>query len=83
MSDDSPFLSIRVVCSKGTYIRTLGADIGKALGCGAYLTALRRTRSGCFHVRDSVKGKQLQEDDARERLMERLLSVSDMRNLLQ
>ncbi len=83
VSDDSPFLSIRVVCSKGTYIRTLGADIGKALGCGAYLTALRRTRSGCFHVRDSVKGKQLQEDDARERLMERLLSVSDMRNLLQ
>ncbi len=83
VSDASPFLNIRVVCSKGTYIRTLGADIGKALGCGAYLTALRRTRSGCFHVRDSVKGEQLQEDDARERLMERLLSVSDVCNLLQ
>ncbi|NOQ45175.1 MAG: tRNA pseudouridine(55) synthase TruB [Desulfobulbaceae bacterium] len=83
ISDDSPYLTIRVVCSKGTYIRTLGADIGKALGCGAYLTALRRVRSGCFHVRDSVDGKYLQEDDARERLMEKVLSVPDVLNLLQ
>ncbi len=83
VSDDSPFLDIRVVCSKGTYIRTLGADIGKSLGCGAYLTALRRLRSGCFHVRDSVDGKYLQEDDARKRLMEKVLSVSDVLNLLQ
>jgi len=83
VSDDSPFLDIRVVCSKGTYIRTLGADIGKALGCGAYLTALRRIRSGCFHVRDSVDGKYLQEDDARKRLMEKVLSVPDVLNLLQ
>jgi tRNA pseudouridine55 synthase len=82
ISDDSPYLNIRVVCSKGTYIRTLGADIGKALGCGAYLTALRRVRSGCFHVRDSVDGKDLQEDDARERLMENVLSVTDLLNLL-
>jgi len=83
LTDSSPYLTIRVVCSKGTYIRTLGADIGKALGCGAYLTALRRERSGCFHVRDSVDGKTLQEDDARERLLERVLSVTDLRNLLQ
>jgi tRNA pseudouridine55 synthase len=83
VSDDSPYLNIRVVCSKGTYIRTLGADIGKALGCGAYLTALRRIRSGCFHVGDSVDGKYLQEDDARERLMEKVLSVPDVLNLLQ
>jgi tRNA pseudouridine55 synthase len=83
LSDASPFLTIRVVCSKGTYIRTLGADIGKVLGCGAYLTALRRTRSGCFHVNDAVTGQQLREDGARERLLEKVLSVSDMRNLLQ
>ncbi len=83
LSDTSPFLSIRVVCSKGTYIRTLAADIGKVLGCGAYLTALRRIRSGCFHVRDGVTGQQLREDDAQERLMEKVLSVSDIRNLLQ
>ncbi|MBI2309189.1 MAG: tRNA pseudouridine(55) synthase TruB [Rhodocyclales bacterium] len=39
-------VSLRVSCSKGTYIRTLAEDIGKALGCGAHLTALRRTRVG-------------------------------------
>ena len=43
-------LDIRVVCSKGTYIRTLAADIGRDLGCGAHLTQLRRIRSGCFSV---------------------------------
>lgn len=83
INDSSPFLTLKVVCSKGTYIRTLGADIGKALGCGAYLTALRRERSGCFHVRDSVEGKYLQEEDARERLLQGVLSVTDVRNLLQ
>jgi tRNA pseudouridine55 synthase len=83
LSDSSPYLTIRVVCSKGTYIRTLGADIGASLGCGAYLTALRRVRSGCFQVRDSVEGKYLLEEDARERLLEKVLSVADIRNLLQ
>ncbi|MCF8057084.1 MAG: tRNA pseudouridine(55) synthase TruB [Desulfocapsa sp.] len=82
INDDLPYLTIRVVCSKGTYIRTLGADIGNALGCGAYLTSLRRVRSGCFHIRDSVEGKYLQEDGARERLFKKVLSVSEVRNLL-
>ena len=41
-----PSLTVRVVCSKGTYIRALARDIGKALGSGAHLTALRRTRVG-------------------------------------
>ena len=83
LTDSSPFLTIRVVCSKGTYIRTLGADIGTVLGCGAYLTALRRVRSGCFHVRDSVTGSDLLKDNAKERLMDKVLSVADVRNLLQ
>jgi len=39
-------VKIRVVCSKGTYIRALARDIGDALHCGAHLTALRRTRVG-------------------------------------
>lgn len=43
---DMPILTIRVVCSKGTYIRALARDIGVALGSGAYLTALKRTRIG-------------------------------------
>jgi tRNA pseudouridine55 synthase len=47
-------LTIRVVCSKGTYIRVLAADMGRAMGCGAYLTALRRTAVGSFRIEDSV-----------------------------
>ncbi|MCK5070869.1 MAG: tRNA pseudouridine(55) synthase TruB [Desulfocapsa sp.] len=83
LSDTSPYLTIRVVCSKGTYIRTLAGDIGKVLGCGAYLTALRRTRSGCFHIDNSVDGKDLMDENAREKLMNKVLSVSDVSNLLQ
>ena len=47
-------LSIRVVCGKGTYIRALARDIGEALGSGAFLTALRRTRVGNIKVEDCV-----------------------------
>ncbi len=83
LNDSSPYLTIRVVCSKGTYIRTLGEDIGRELGCGAYLTELRRLRSGCFHVRDAVDGRLFSEEKAKERLMNIVLSVSDVRNLLQ
>lgn len=48
--DEKKQASIRVVCGKGTYIRSLARDIGEALGCGAYLTALRRTRVGDISV---------------------------------
>ena len=51
---DEPTLQIRVVCSKGTYIRALARDIGEALGSGAHLTALRRTRVGDFRVEDCL-----------------------------
>jgi tRNA pseudouridine55 synthase len=47
-------LTIRVVCSKGTYIRALARDIGERLGSGAYLTALRRTRVGEINVKDCL-----------------------------
>lgn len=47
-------LSIRVVCSKGTYIRALARDIGEALNSGAFLTALRRTRVGNVRVEDCI-----------------------------
>lgn len=50
-----PYLTIRVHCSSGTYIRTLAEDIGKALGTGAYLTALRRTKIGQYSVTDATK----------------------------
>lgn len=47
-------LSLRVKCSKGTYIRVLAADLGEALGCGAHLTALRRTGVGALNLEGSV-----------------------------
>ncbi len=47
-------IDIEVHCSKGTYIRTLAEDIGEQLGCGAHLSALRRTESGPFHLDESV-----------------------------
>ena len=48
-------MSIRVVCGKGTYIRALARDIGEALGSGAYLTALCRTRLGDVRIEDCIK----------------------------
>ena len=53
-SFDLPHATIRVVCSKGTYIRALVRDIGEELGCGAYLTGLRRLRIGKFSVNDAI-----------------------------
>ena len=50
-----PRIEIRVVCSKGTYIRALARDIGHALGSGAHLTALRRTRVGGVRVDDCLQ----------------------------
>ena len=50
ISFDGNDVRFSVACSKGTYIRQLVSDVGSALGCGAYLTALRRTRSGDFLV---------------------------------
>lgn len=51
---DMPRICIRVECSKGTYIRSLAQEIGEALDSGAYLTSLRRTRSGDHRVEDAV-----------------------------
>lgn len=51
---EHPFISLSVGCSKGVYIRTLCADIGETLGCGAHLTSLVRTRSGTFSLADSI-----------------------------
>ena len=48
-----PRITIRVACSKGTYIRSLARDIGEALGCGAFLTDLRRTRVGQYTIADA------------------------------
>jgi tRNA pseudouridine55 synthase len=49
-----PEVSFKVVCSTGTYIRSLADDFGKNLGCGGYLSSLRRTRIGPFSVNDAL-----------------------------
>ncbi len=51
---EMPKVEFRVACSKGTYIRSLAHDFGKALNCGAHLSALRRTKIGTFNVDDSL-----------------------------
>jgi tRNA pseudouridine55 synthase len=51
---DFPTVTFRVVCSKGTYIRTLVSDFGRMLDSGAYMSGLRRTRIGEFHVDDAI-----------------------------
>jgi tRNA pseudouridine55 synthase len=76
-------LKLRVVCSKGTYIRTLADDIGAELGCGAYLQELRRTRSGIFSVENAVHGDDLLEPSEYERVMSGMMTVEDVQNLLQ
>jgi tRNA pseudouridine55 synthase len=50
-----PFMTFRVSCSPGTYVRSLAHDLGRRLGCGAHLTALRRTGSGDFQIQKAVK----------------------------
>ncbi len=68
--DGKDFNAIKIVvkCSKGTYIRTLGEDIGEALGCGAHLTALRRTATGHFGLAGCVTLAAFEAMDEAQRL---------------
>ena len=68
----SPRGRFRLRCTKGTYVRTLCADIGRALGCGAHLSALRRTQAGLYVVADATPLDTLMtfsRDDVWERLL--------------
>lgn len=56
-----PLVHFRVVCSTGTYIRSLANDFGAALGCGGYLSSLRRTRIGEFRVEDAYTMESAEE----------------------
>ena len=51
---EMPHVHFRIVCSKGTYIRSIANDFGKALKCGAHLSSLRRTKSGDYRVENSI-----------------------------
>lgn len=58
---DPPEAVVDVFCSSGTYVRSLANDVGAALGCGAHLIGLRRTKSGRFTLRDAVSLRRLEE----------------------
>ncbi|WP_277188798.1 tRNA pseudouridine(55) synthase TruB [Caballeronia sp. BR00000012568055] len=75
-----PLVTFRVTCSKGTYVRTLAEDIGEILGCGAHLTALRRTGVGALTLENAITLDELQalseaERDQRLQPVDALLST--------
>jgi tRNA pseudouridine55 synthase len=77
LQGEAPQLRLRVRCSKGTYIRTLGEDIGEALGCGGHLIALRRTATGPFDVSQCIALDALEALSEEDRLA-RLLPVQSL-----
>lgn len=68
-----PYLTLRIKCSKGTYIRSIAHDLGQLLGCGAHLVELTRTRSGHFAVENCLAWDSLQSAD-KDSLAKRLLN---------
>lgn len=79
---EPPFVRILVRCSKGTYARALCDDIGKALGCGAHLVALSRTKSGPFDIKDALTLDQLKERVTQGRLHEVLIPMDEALSFL-
>jgi len=63
LSYDYPTLTLKVACSKGTYIRTIAHDLGQILTCGAYLKKLTRTKCGPYSLEDCVNGQDLYPKD--------------------
>ncbi|KQC06597.1 MAG: hypothetical protein APR62_01115 [Smithella sp. SDB] len=76
-----PCVTFRVVCSKGTYIRTLCSDIGDLLGCGACLYNLRRLRSGVFSEEMAVSLNNYEGDDKND-ILKKILPMSELLPLL-
>jgi tRNA pseudouridine55 synthase len=77
-----PDVSFRVKCSKGTYVRTLAADLGTRLGCGAHLCGLRRLASGPFQVEDAVPVAELKSWDDRERVLSAMIPMQELLDLV-
>lgn len=75
---DGGYISIETCVSKGTYIRTLCEDIGKALGCDACMAELKRTRSGAFEIADSIKLDGIAKLAAEDRISEALTGVDEV-----
>jgi tRNA pseudouridine55 synthase len=76
-----PFLSLRIVCSKGTYIRSLAHDLGEILGCGGHIAALRRTAVGDFALDTAVLLDDLTPDNLENYLLPMDTAVSHLPRL--
>ncbi len=74
---EKPFVGLRVVCSSGTYIRTLCADIGDALGVGGYMESLVRTRVGDFKLENAISMDVLETASSEGRASEFMLSMDE------
>lgn len=75
-----PEFDFRVVCSKGFYVRTYAHEIGRQLGCGAHLSALRRTKSGKFVADGAITFDEL-KNGTRENVAERAMSLAEVSKL--
>ena len=78
LSMELPEVSLRVSCSKGTYIRTLCHDIGVRLGCGAAMSALKRTKSGCFTLDTAITLSRLEKYRDEHKIEKVLIPVDAM-----
>lgn len=76
LSYSYPYLDLKVQCSKGTYIRSLAYDLGQKLTCGAHLTDLQRTKSGCFILEECLDGSLLSTSENKDKIIERLRNHS-------
>jgi tRNA pseudouridine55 synthase len=72
-----PFVTLEVTCGRGTYIRSLCADIGQALGCGAHLVELRRLRSGKFTAAQALSVDDISRLAEQGRVQERIIPLKD------
>jgi tRNA pseudouridine55 synthase len=77
ISIEMPVITIEVVCSGGTYIRSLAADIGNRLGSVAHLSSLRRLSSGPFHVKDAINSERIGIAEPDNVMMDNLISLRD------
>lgn len=78
---EAPFLQLRVGCSSGTYIRSLGHDLGEALGCGGHLAALRRTAVGPFCLDQAIRLADLTPDNLGDCLLAAETAVAHLPRL--
>jgi tRNA pseudouridine55 synthase len=74
-------VTIDLRCGPGTYVRSIARDLGEVLGCGGYLSALRRTEAAGLDIADALRPEQLEELRDQDRLEEALLPIADLLSL--